>query len=149
MENAWRSWRLGETASVDSNILIYAGAEDAGDKTQTARKLLRELGLRHGVVAVQALGEFFVNAVRRYRINLDDALHAIVLWQSAFTTIAAQPAALVHAIRLVRRFDLQFWDAMLIATLAENGVRVLFSEDLQDGQTIDGVLIINPFGQDT
>lgn len=145
MTNASKSWKPGETASVDSNILIYAAAEDAGDKTRTARKLLRELGLRRGMLAVQALGEFFVNAVRKYGVDPDAAANVIDLWQSAFTIVGARSTELVNGIRLSRRFELQFWDALLIATVAKNGARVLFSEDLQHGQTIDGVLILNPF----
>jgi len=38
-----------------------------------------------------------------------------------------------------------FWDAMLWATVRRAGVRLLVSEDFQDGQTIEGVRIINPF----
>ena len=38
-----------------------------------------------------------------------------------------------------------FWDAMLWATARRAGVGVLVSEDFQDGQTIEGVRIVNPF----
>ena len=145
MKNAWPSWRPGEIASVDSNILIYASAQDAGEKTPIARQLLRDLGLRSGMVSVQTLGEFFVTAVRKYKVSSADALNAIVLWQNAFTIIGSQSSVLVHAINIVDRYDLQFWDAMLLSAVKEAGANVLFSEDLQGGQIIDGVRIINPF----
>jgi predicted nucleic acid-binding protein len=109
--------------------------------------LLRELGARHGLISVQALGEFFFVATRKYRVQLDAAARVIGLWQNAFPTVAASPAALNRAIRIMNSFGLQFWDALLVATVAEKGVTVLFSEDIQNGQIINGVRIINPFGK--
>jgi hypothetical protein len=46
---------------------------------------------------------------------------------------------------LVKRHSVSFWDAMLWVTAREAGCRLLFSEDLHDGQTLDGVTCINPF----
>jgi predicted nucleic acid-binding protein len=147
MKNAWLNWKTGEIASVDTNILVYAAAEPGGAKTDQARWLLRELGARQGLISVQSLGEFFVVATRKYRVQLDAASRVIELWQNAFPTVAASPAALNRAIRIVDGFGLQFWDALLIATVAEKGVTVLFSEDMQNGQIINGVHIINPFDE--
>ena len=44
-----------------------------------------------------------------------------------------------------QRHGLSFWDAMLWATAKRAGCRMLFSEDLQDGRRLDGVLFVNPF----
>ena len=56
-------------------------------------------------------------------------------------------ADLADAIRAVRVHRLAFWDAMLWATARRAGVRFLVSEDFQDGQTIEGVRVVNPFGE--
>jgi predicted nucleic acid-binding protein len=40
---------------------------------------------------------------------------------------------------------LAVWDAIILATAAEAGCRVLLSEDMQDGFTWGGVTIVNPF----
>jgi predicted nucleic acid-binding protein len=82
----------------------------------------------------------------KYGVQLDTVSGVIELWQNAFPTVPASPAALNRAIRIVNGFGLQFWDALLVATVAEKGVTVLFSEDMQDGQIVNGVRIVNPFG---
>ena len=40
---------------------------------------------------------------------------------------------------------LQIWDALILSVAAENGSRLLLSEDLQDGFTWHGVTVVNPF----
>ena len=45
----------------------------------------------------------------------------------------------------VTNFGLSFWDGMLWATANRAGCRMLFSEDLEDGRRLDGVLFCNPF----
>lgn len=76
----------------------------------------------------------------------DGTSRTIELWQNAFPTVAATPTALNRAIRIVDDFRLQFWDALLVATVAEKGVAVPFSEDMRDGRVVNGVRIVNPFG---
>ena len=40
---------------------------------------------------------------------------------------------------------LSFWDAMIVRAAVRGGCDVLFTEDLQHGQVIDGVEVRNPF----
>jgi len=58
---------------------------------------------------------------------------------------AATPDDLSQAMCAVAVYRIGFWDAMLWATARRAGVQTLFSEDFQDGQTIEGVRILNPF----
>jgi len=58
---------------------------------------------------------------------------------------AATPTDLGEAMRAVGVYRIGFWDAMPWATARRAGVSILFSEDFQDGQTIEGVRILNPF----
>lgn len=58
---------------------------------------------------------------------------------------ASTPADLDQAMQAAREHRLSFWDAMLWATLRRIGVRVLISEDFQDGRILDGVRFVDPF----
>lgn len=145
MKSVWSSWKRAETASADTNILIYAVAQDAGERTEVARILIRELALSRGVLILQALGEFYFNVTKKFKVDSAHAATWVEDWQAAFTIVHAVPATLRRGILLMPRYRLQFWDALLLATAAEQKVSVLFSEDFQDGQVIDGVRIINPF----
>jgi predicted nucleic acid-binding protein len=145
MKSAWPSWKRAETASADTNILIYAVAQDAGERTAVARSLMRELALWRGVLTLQSLGEFYFNVTKKFKVDSARAATWVEDWQAAFTIAHAVPATLGRGIFLAQHYRLPFWDALLVATAAERKVSVLFSEDFQDGQVIDGVRIINPF----
>jgi predicted nucleic acid-binding protein len=54
-------------------------------------------------------------------------------------------ADVLSAIDLHRLRGLSFWDSLILHCAKQSGCRVLLSEDLQHGQVIDGVRIINPF----
>ena len=50
-----------------------------------------------------------------------------------------------RALDLAERFHLSFYDALIVASASLAGCTALYSEDMQDGQTIAGVTIRNPF----
>jgi predicted nucleic acid-binding protein len=68
-------------------------------------------------------------------------------WQAVIPIEAANTSDLVHAMRAVREHGLAFWDALLWATVRRAGVDLLITEDFQDGRTIEGVRIVNPFAE--
>jgi predicted nucleic acid-binding protein len=43
------------------------------------------------------------------------------------------------------RFQLSFWDAMIVASAQHAGCQVLLTEDLHDGLDLDGLRVVNPF----
>jgi predicted nucleic acid-binding protein len=54
-------------------------------------------------------------------------------------------ALYAKAIDLQGRYKYGFYDSLIIAAALEANCNVLYSEDLQDGQVIDGLVIKNPF----
>ena len=142
--SALRSWLASATASADTNILVYAALEQ-GQKTAPAREVLQALSIRDAPIALQCLGEFYHVVTRKYGFDGRQARLAIARWRDAFVVRAAGVETLDRAMHAAERHHLNFWDALLIATLREQGVGVLFSEDMQNGQVIDGVRIVNPF----
>lgn len=145
MRSGWPSWKSGEIASVDSNILIYAASQGADGKSAVCRDLLRELAKRQAILGLQSLAEFYSVSTRKYKVDPDFAASLVRDWQSAYRVVASTTASLNNAMRATHSSRLHFWDAFLIVTVASHGATVLFSEDLQHEQTIDGVRIINPF----
>lgn len=59
---------------------------------------------------------------------------------------AARSARILGAIDLCRLHALTFWDALVVRAASAAGCGRLLSEDMHDGQTIDGARIENPFG---
>jgi predicted nucleic acid-binding protein len=128
----------------DSNILVYTLSQ--GDPRHAiAASLLARATRGNCVQTLQSLAECFRVLVTRLRLDPQEAREEIDGFRAAFPVCAADDSDLVQAMRAVAVHRLSFWDAMLWATARRAGCNVLFSEDLQDGRRLDGVLFVNPF----
>lgn len=131
----------------DTNVLIYAYDPTAGERHAKAQRLVDRLWDSHvGAISVQVLQEFYVNVTRKLEVPLDpngavERLQALSRWR------VHAPVAddVVTAARWSDQHQLSFWDAMIVRSASELACHTLWSEDLNDGQTIEGVRIRNPF----
>ena len=132
---------------VDTNILLYAHDAGAGEKRQCAADLLRQLlKSGDGVVSSQVLMEFFVNAMRKTSPPLASADATRIVETYAPWVLAPTSAMTVlSALRLRQSHQLSPWDALIVAAALEANCERLLTEDLQHGQIIEGLEIVNPF----
>ena len=132
---------------VDTNVLIYAHDVDAGRKHEIAKDLLRTLWAdRAGTLGTQVLQEFYVNATRKIRKPLTKAAaRAVVDTYASWCVDATTPGDIMAAFQIEDQARIGFWDALIIAVAARSGARRVVSEDLNNGQSIAGISIDNPF----
>lgn len=103
-------------------------------------------GSRQGRISHQVLQEYYVTVTRKLRPGLPvtmarDDVRALTEWNPVVTD-----AALIERAWVIEgKFSLAFWDALIVAAASVSGASTLLTEDLQEGSTIDGVLIVNPF----
>jgi len=134
-----------ERTFLDTNILIYADDLDGGDKREVARGILRDaLTTAGGVVSTQVLQEFFVIATRKLGIDAEITRRKVAL-VAQMDLVQVRLDLILGAIDLHRLHHLSFWDALIVKGAASAGCTRLLTEDLQDGQVIDGVRVSNPF----
>ncbi|MDR2896760.1 MAG: PIN domain-containing protein [Propionibacteriaceae bacterium] len=132
---------------LDTNVLLYAYDASAGDKHNRAAELVLELARSHqAAISVQVMQEFYANAVSKIakRLTPDAAverLRAFSHW--AIHSPMADDA--INAALLATRHQLSYWDSMIVNSAAQLGCTVLWSEDLNSGQVIEGLMIRNPF----
>lgn len=131
--------------TLDTNILVYALDADSGERHEQAVDLVERASRADCVLALQALSELFAVMTRRARVPVAGATAIIEDFLAVFPVVAASEVSLRQALASVRVHRLPFWDAMLHATAQEAGCRYLLSEDFQDGQTLGGVTVVNPF----
>lgn len=62
-----------------------------------------------------------------------------------FSLVPTSPATVRRALELMAIASLSFWDAAIVAAAEAGGCDTLYTEDLNPGQTIAGVKIVNPF----
>ena len=131
-------------AALDSNILIYAELEPDSEKGKRSADLILRAA-RDGVIPVQVLGEYLRFVQRRVPAAFADAMRQASIFQAAFLTPPTTAAILDKASELARAHRMQLWDGVVCAASVEAGAKILLTEDMQDGRTIDGLRLINPF----
>jgi len=132
---------------VDTNILIYAHDLSSGEKHTHARKLIQELWQSgEGCLSIQVLQEFYVNVTQKVPKPLaPEAAAQIIADLSVWQVHRPGVEDVLDAIRLQGRYQISFWDAMIIASAAQLGCHSLWSEDLNPGQVYDQVTVLSPF----
>ena len=135
---------------VDTNILMYAHDTSAGDKHERAKALVEELWRdRAGVVSTQVLQELAVNLRRKAGNPLGaKATRDIVADYLTWQVVVNGGDSILEALELETRYQISFWDALVIQAAQSSGTRVLYSEDLSDGQLYGPVRVINPLKHD-
>jgi len=130
---------------LDSNILVYA--EDSADpsKQQKAIDLIIEHGRqRTGVVSLQVLGEYFSAVTRKLKLDPGVARSQVEFY-SRFHVVEPTVVDILAAIDLHRLRGFSYWDSVIVHCARQAGCALLLSEDMQHGQVVDGVRIVNPF----
>jgi predicted nucleic acid-binding protein len=131
---------------VDTNILIYAYDTEAGDKHTVCKEKVRELWDNgHGVISTQVMQEFYVNVTKKIPepLSLDHA-RRIIRNYGAWQVESISPRLVGFASEIQERNQLSFWDALIVATAIQGNVTILLSEDLNSGQLIEGIEVVNP-----
>jgi predicted nucleic acid-binding protein len=135
---------------VDTNVLMYAHDTSAGEKYQRANALVQELWRnRTGVVSTQVLQELAVNLRRKTAKPLDakatrDVVADYLTWQ----IVVNGGDSILEALELEARYQISFWDALVVQAAQSAGTPVLYTEDLSDGQLYGPVRVVNPFRRD-
>jgi predicted nucleic acid-binding protein len=132
---------------VDTNILVYAEDRDAGSKHTVARDLVAELwNSKQGVLSVQVLQELFITVTRKMARPLahDKAL-AIVTQYLTWRVVEDTGGLLLAAIRGAADLKISLWDALIVEAARVEHCDRLWTEDLNHGQRIGDLLIVNPF----
>ncbi len=132
---------------VDTNVLIYAHDLSAGQKHIQAKALFRELWeSRSGCLSVQVLQEFYVYVTQKVAKPLtSEAASQIIAELAVWQIHKPGVEEVLDAIRIQDRYQISFWDAMIVASALHLGCETLWSEDLNPGQAYEQVVVTNPF----
>jgi predicted nucleic acid-binding protein len=135
---------------VDANVFVYArDGRDAAKQARAAAWI--DYLWREGVgrTSIQVLSESYTTVTRKLapRVPPDDAWDDV----KALFTWRPQPVdatLLARAREVERRWQLSWWDGMVVAAAQLQGCSILLTEDLQDGAAFDGVTVRSPFTLD-
>lgn len=135
------------SALLDTNVLVNLFDRDSPRKREVAREILgRRSEDGTAVLSTQVLQEFYAVATRKLARPLpsEDAERAVRDF-AALPLIQVDAAMILRAIGRRRRMSLSVWDALVVQAAIDAGCDLLLTEDLQDGQRIEGLVVQNPF----
>ena len=138
---------MAATIFVDTNVLVYRRDSGQGEKQARAAAWMEHLWeARSGRLSYQVLQEFYVTVTSKLRPGLDaesarDDVRSLYAWHP----ITADARVLEGAWVIQDRYGLSWWDAMIVAAAQVADCRFLLTEDLQDGQELGEVRVLNPF----
>jgi predicted nucleic acid-binding protein len=134
------------TVAIDTNILVYVEGVDSEERRAAAVAVIDTVRRRdRAIIPAQSLGELYNVLVRKAHWQPENARQAVLGWRNAMPVAPTTERAMLAATQAAVTHRLGIWDSVMICVAAENGCRLLLSEDLQDGFTCDGVTVVNPF----
>ena len=133
---------------LDSNIFVYLFDEAAHEKRSIAEAITRTaLEARTGCISFQVVQETLNVLTRKLTVPATTADAQSFLHQMLMPLWRVMPSQMLYsaAIALQKRLRLSFYDSLIVAAALEAGCKRLLTEDMQDGQRIEGLRIENPF----
>ena len=125
---------------IDSNVVLYLFSSDTV-KADRAESLLQSGGL----ISVQVLNEVASVCLRKLKMTWKDVDFVLQTLKSTCEVLPVTLASHEKAVGLAKRFQISLYDANIAATAILCGADTLFSEDLQNGMSMDSLTVVNPF----
>jgi len=132
---------------LDTNILVYAYDNTAGQKHEIANRIVSDLwssGL--GVLSTQVLQEFFVSVTTKIPRPMDirtakEIISDLLTWN----IVVIDGQSVLNGVDIQVKYRYSFWDSLIIEAALKADSPLLLTEDLSDGQVIRSVTVRNPF----
>ena len=127
---------------LDSNVCLYLLSEDSPKKQHAERVL----ALPKTVISSQVLNETINVAIKKFKLSQYEIVSHIDFLLANCELQNSTVVLQKKAIDLHFRYQFSFYDSLIIAAALEAHCTILYSEDMNHGQLIEGKLkIINPF----
>jgi predicted nucleic acid-binding protein len=133
---------------LDTNILLYAHDRRNPLKQSIAAELIRNALIDSaGVISYQVMHEFFNVALTKVALKMrhEDARLYLEGVLRRFTVVPSSISLVSEAIRIQERFRLSWYDSLIVSAAQYAGCTTLYSEDLQHGQQLGVISVVNPF----
>ncbi|MEP6793516.1 MAG: PIN domain-containing protein [Saprospiraceae bacterium] len=130
---------------IDTSILIYMQSGMSPAKMKISRELFEKSSLDNLIVlSTQVLQEFFVTMTLKLNHDPITIKNLLGLFDD-FEIITVNASLIFDAIDTSVVHQLSFWDSLIICSASSSHCKVIYTEDMNHGQVIRGVEIVNPF----
>lgn len=135
---------MSDKIFIDTNVLVYSIDDSEGFKNLAAKSIVNELSNSKGVISTQVLQEFYNIITKKMKCPKEKAKELLQSLSECFEVHKNSVLDILRAVDISIKTQFSFWDSLIISAAISSGCRTLYSEDLNDGQNVDGVLIKNP-----
>jgi predicted nucleic acid-binding protein len=132
----------GEQVFFDTNALVYLYSDDEPQKQGQA---LMALLTHECIVSRQVVNEFCNVCIKKKKLPLERVQQIVTNIRYLYGFYEIQDETVLHALAIHDRYQFSYYDSLIVAAALESDCDYLFTEDLQDGQVIDGLTVRNIF----
>jgi predicted nucleic acid-binding protein len=133
---------------IDTNLFIYQLEASDESKSATADRIIcKGIETRNACISFQVVQECLNIILRKAEVSLstDEAKQYLDHVLAPLFRVPASLSLYRRALDLQTRYRYGFYDSLVIAAAIDAGCTRLYSENLQDGQRIEGLTVENPF----
>jgi predicted nucleic acid-binding protein len=137
---------MNDKVFFDTNILVYAFGVRRASLPDARTEIAEQLLALGGVLSVQVLNEFVQVCRRKADLSWEQITGALEVVKELCGRVL--PMTLdTHeaALDLSQRYGYSIYDSLILAAAMEAGCSIVYSEDMQSGQTLGNLTVINPF----
>ena len=139
---------MSDSYFLDTNIFVYSFDSEDTLKQRIARNLINDaLRTGNGIISSQVVQEFLHVALQKFAepLSVQDAKTYLDTVLIPLCEIYPDPEFYKQGMDIHMTTNYSFYDSLILAAAQRGNCRVLYSADLQAGQTVGPVTILNPF----
>jgi len=135
---------------IDTNILVYAYNKDDAEKRDICKALVEKCwnGKQKYAVSIQNLSEFYVIITQKIKPHVPAEIARRIVQDiidfSNWQVLEFNSNTLISAMKLNAKHNIHYWDALICATMMENGITCVYTENVKDFNKIPGLTVVNP-----
>ena len=133
---------------IDTNMFVYSFDDRQPEKKARSLALIQEgLETGLGIISTQVIQEFLNVATQKFAVRMkpEDSKVYLRLVMNPLCQVYPNLSLYETCLDLQTETRYSFYDSLIIAAAIQGGCDILYSEDLQDGQEVRGVKIVNPY----
>ncbi|NER23988.1 MAG: PIN domain-containing protein [Symploca sp. SIO1B1] len=130
---------------IDSNVWLYGFSTDQKEdrKRILAKQLIKEKRI---IISTQIINEVCRNLLKKHKLDEQSILTLVKSFYSKYQVISFNLNIIESASNIRTQYNISFWDSLIVSCALSANVDILYSEDMQDGLTLERKLtIVNPF----
>ena len=135
-------------AFIDTNIFVYSFDEQQPEKQERSNAIIQEaLEMGTGIISTQVIQEFLNVAIQKFAVpmKLEDSRAYLRLVLNPLCQVYPDLSLYETCLAIISETNYSFYDSLILAAAIESDCDVLYSEDLQDGQMVRNLRIVNPY----